>query len=85
MLPADTFQILCVTHPGQVIDNLLVSRNLDAVPVHDQTLLTLPSANEGRVYAVMTRTPSQSTSKAHEGIDRQKVACPPVGISDNTL
>lgn len=34
MLPADSLQILGMTHPCQVVDNLLIPGDLDAIPAH---------------------------------------------------
>ena len=35
VLPAHPLQVLAVTHPCQVVDNLLVPRNLEAVPAYN--------------------------------------------------
>ena len=34
VLLADALQVLAVTHPAQVVDYLLVARDLEAVPEH---------------------------------------------------
>ena len=38
MLPADTFEVLGMTHPGQMIDDLLVAWNFDAIPTKNHVL-----------------------------------------------
>jgi len=57
MLPADSLQVLAVGHPAEVVDDLLVARDLESVPVRPRFPLSELAISAQSVR--MARRPNQ--------------------------